>query len=311
MYVRQILCLVSFVIANLLFGGTLRAATFAIDGDVIGVVTHYSVAPKDNLPEIARRFDVGIIELLAINPGLSPKTLEAGTVLIIPTMHVLPAIRQGIVLNLSEFRLFYFIDAIHVMSVPIGIGREGRETPLGITSIIRKRANPVWVPPASIRKELPNLPPIVPAGPDNPLGQYALSLGIPSYAIHGTNRPYSIGKRTSHGCIRLYPEDIAALFNAVDVATPVTIIDAPFKLGWKGSELFLEITPTQLQSDAIMKYRKPPLVKIPELGDAIRLMGEGVAIDWKVVDRAMILRSGLPVMIGKKSIYQKLQSTLR
>ncbi len=311
MYVHQIVCLVSFAIGSLLFGGTLRAATFAIDGDVIGVVTRYSVAPKDNLSEIARRFDVGIIELLAINPGLSPKTLKTGTVLIIPTMHVLPPIREGIVLNLSELRLFYFKDPTHVMSVPIGIGREGRETPLGITSIIRKRANPVWVPPASIRKELPNLPPIVPAGPDNPLGQYALSLGIPNYAIHGTNKPYSIGKRSSHGCIRLYPEDIAALFIAVNVATPVTIIDTPFKLGWKGSELFLEITPTQLQSDAIMKYRQPQLVKIPELGAAIRQMGDGVAIDWKVVEQAMILRSGLPVMIGKKSIYQNLQSLVR
>ncbi len=284
-----------------LFASPLQAATYIIEDDTIGAVSTYIVKKNDSLAEIARRFDLGVVELLAANPGLSQKNLKAGMPLTLTAMHILPLPRQGMVLNLSELRMFYFVDAQHVMTFPIGIGREGWDTPLGITKITKKRPNPVWIPPDSIRLEMPNLPAIVPAGPDNPLGQYALNLGLPGYAIHGTNRPFSVGKRSSHGCIRLYPEDIATLFGAVEVGAPVAIIDTPYKLGWRGMELLLEVTPTQKQSDAIMHYHQPPPVNFPDMEDAILSMGTDIDIDWEIVKQVTAARSGIPVVIGRKS----------
>jgi L,D-transpeptidase ErfK/SrfK len=275
----------------------LLAATYTANDDVIGTIGHYTVRKKDNLFAIARHFDIGIVELLAANPGISQTSLKSGKELKITTMHVLPETREGIVLNLSELRLFYFVDNT-VMTFPVTIGREGWETPVGTTTLVKKRKDPVWIPPELIREEDPNLPEIIPAGPNNPLGAYALNLGWPSYAIHGTNRPYGLGKRASHGCIRLYPEDIEVLFNAVDVGTPVTVIDMPYKLGWQGNKLFLEVTPTQLQSDAIAQYRQPAPVSIADIYDAIRQIG-GVEINWQAVDETAAERSGLPVMIGE------------
>lgn len=284
------------------FSQPLRAATYTADGDVIGAVGHYTVRKEDNLYEIARRYDIGIVELLAANPGVAPWTPEAGTELTITTMHVLPAPRQGVVLNLAELRLFYFAGDNTVLTFPIGIGREGWQTPTGAAIIAKKRKNPAWIPPASIREENPALPDIIPAGPDNPLGAYALNLDWPSYAIHGTNRPYGVGKRSSHGCIRLYPEDIEALFNAVEIGEQVTVIDTPYKLGWQGDTLFLEVTPTQLQSDAIAEYRKPSPVSIPEIYEAIRQVEGGVEINWYAVEEAIARRSGIPVAIGERGM---------
>jgi L,D-transpeptidase ErfK/SrfK len=287
--------------ACLFFSGETRAATYQIDGDVIGEVKHYTVRKEDNLYAIARRFDIGIVELLAANPGVDPWTPKPGTDLTLTTSHVLPAVRHGIVLNLSELRLFYFADSSQVMSFPIGIGREGWETPIGQTSVVMKRKNPSWIPPESIREENPNLPDIVPAGPNNPLGQYALSLGLPGYAIHGTNRPYGVGKRSSHGCIRLYPEDIEVLFNEVSTGTPVTVIDTAYKLGWQGETLFLEVTPTQEQADIIAKYRRPFALNIPEVYAAIKkVAGNEVEVDWKIVDTVAAQHSGIPTAIGEK-----------
>jgi L,D-transpeptidase ErfK/SrfK len=194
-----------------------RAATFVSEGDLVGAVTYYQVEEKDNLYEIARRHDIGIVELLAANPGVDPWMPEEGTELTITTAHILPTTpHEGIVINLSELRLFYYAKNGQVMTFPIGIGQEGWQTPLGKSTIVKKRKNPVWIPPDSIREENPELPEIVPAGPDNPLGEHAIYLGWRKFLIHGTNRPYGIGKRSSHGCIRLYPEDIEILFNTVD-----------------------------------------------------------------------------------------------
>ena len=272
-----------------------------VDGDIVGAMSHYTVTKEDNLYEIARRFDIGIVELLAANPDVDPWTPKEGTELKITTAHILPTIRQGIVLNLSELRLFYFMDANTVMTFPIGIGREGWQTPLGSTTIKKKRKNPAWIPPESIRKEEPNLPKIIPAGPNNPMGAYALNLGWPSYAIHGTNRPYGVGKRSSHGCVRLYPEDIEALFNKVEVGTPVTVIDAPYVLGWQNNILFLEVTPTQSQSDSIAEYHTPTPTDGSQIYDAVHKMSAIAKVDWRAVDAAIAKHSGIPTAIGKKS----------
>lgn len=292
--------LYSFVIAFFSLACPVYAAEFAREDDVIGKVTHYRVHKGDTLYEIARYHDIGIVELLAANPGVDPWMPETGKELTITSMHVLPpAPREGIVINLSELRLFYYLEDGKVMSFPIGIGREGWQTPLGATKILRKRENPIWTPPPSIRKENPDLPETFPPGPDNPLGQYALDLGLPGILIHGTNRPYGVGKRSSHGCIRLYPEDIATLFTWVEKGTPVNIIDTPFKLGWKGDTLFLEITPTQQQADSIAEYGMPSAISMPEIYDIIWNFTEA-DIDWYAMEEAIGQYRGIPVAVGKR-----------
>jgi L,D-transpeptidase ErfK/SrfK len=283
----------------LCLGSQLHAATFTPDGDVIGKVSHYTIRKKDNLYAIARKFDIGIVALLAANPGTHPWMPKEGTELTLPTAYVLPEAHKGIVLNLPELRLFYFAGDGTVMTFPIGIGRDGWQTPTGATKVLLKRKHPSWVPPASIRAENPDLPEIIPAGPDNPLGQYALNLGLPGIRIHGTNRPYGIGKRSSHGCIRLYPEDIEVLFNAVDVGTPVTVINTPYKLGWRGDTLWLEVTPTQEQDDVIAMYRNPKPVSVPGMYDAInKATGDAAEIDWPSINEAMVKHNGIPVAIA-------------
>jgi L,D-transpeptidase ErfK/SrfK len=271
----------NFVIAVLCavgFGSVSYAATYKMNGDMVGKIGHYTVKHDETLYDIARRHDIGIVELLAANPGIDPWAPPKGTKLI--------------------------ITREHVMTFPIGIGREGWETPLGETTIIQKREHPSWTPPDSIREENPDLPTIIPAGPDNPLGDYAMSLGWPSYAIHGTNRPYGVGKRSSHGCIRMYPEDIKALFAAVPIGTKITVIDTPYKIGWVGDTLYLEVTPTQTQSDTIAQYRVPHPLDIPEIYDAINAMDGHETeseISWYTVDETVARRSGIPVAIGKRT----------
>lgn len=306
MWLRRIILILLFLVVTYCSVRPAHGRTYVPRGDVIGSLSHYTVRKGDTLYSIARRYDIGIVELLAANPGTDPWTPEEGLTLTLPTIHILPEPREGIVLNLSELRLFYFAGDETVMSFPVGIGRDGWVTPLGVTSVVKKRRNPVWIPPASIREEDPALPEMVPAGPDNPMGLYALNLGWVNYAIHGTNRPYGIGKRSSHGCIRLYPEDIEVLFNAVAVGTPVTVIDVPFKLGWRDETLLLEVTPTQDQSDRIAEYKKPHPASIPEIYDAIReVTAESMDIDWYAVDKAVADHNGIPVIIGKKNTAMK------
>jgi L,D-transpeptidase ErfK/SrfK len=275
------------------------AATYTPSGGVVGEVSYYTVRQEDNLYEIARKNDIGIVELLAANPGIDPWTPPKGTKITLTTAHLLPPVREGIVLNLSELRLFYFMKKGNVMTFPIGIGQEGWQTPLGTTLVASKRRNPPWIPPSSIREENPDLPDIVSPGPDNPLGAYALYLGWKKFLIHGTNRPYGIGKRSSHGCVRLYPEDIEILFNAVSVGTKVTIIDTPYKLGWRANKLYLEVTPTQQQSDAIAQYRRPLPISIPEIYKAIQKIAGEKSIDWYRVEEAISTKSGVPAIISK------------
>ncbi len=276
-----------------------------IHNDIIGEMAYYHVNEDDNFYEIARRFDIGIVELLAANPGVDVWQPEPDTELLLPTMHILPkSLRNGIVINLPELRLYYFSSRGQIYTFPIGIGREGWRTPSIKTKIANKRKNPTWIPPISIRAEDPELPKIVPPGPDNPLGDYAMGLNLGSITIHGTNKPHGIGLRSSHGCIRMYPEDIEKLFNMVKVGTPVHIIDQSYKLGWAGNNLYLEISPTQEQSDSISEeYKHPDPLDIPELPDIIRkeIKNRNVEIDWYLVEEAVVNRKGVPVLISTPS----------
>jgi L,D-transpeptidase ErfK/SrfK len=225
---------------------------FEIDAgqDVVGQLQVTIVGKNDTLSDIARRFDIGYEEIVRANPGVDPWLPGVGREVVVPTQFVLPvAQRQGIVVNLAALRIFYFPVAQKgekqlVYTFPIGIGKIGWSTPEGKTKVVAKVKDPEWRPTASIRKEHAEngdpLPAVVPAGPDNPLGKFKFALGWPTYLIHGTNKPYGVGLRASHGCIRLYPEDVEQLYGMVKVGTQVTVVNQPFVLGWHEGQLVLQ-----------------------------------------------------------------------
>ncbi len=229
---------------------------FTLRGERDDVVGHMQVTrahEEDTLLDIARRFNIGYEEIVRANPGVDRWLPHEGTVVVLPTQFVLPdAPHSGVVINLAALRLYYYPPAKKgepqtVITHPIGIGQVGWSTPAGITKIISKRANPTWYPPASVRREHAEdgeiLPKKIGPGPDNPLGKYAFTLDWPSYLIHGTNQPYGVGLRASHGCIRLYPEDIAQLFDKIPVGTKVTVVNQPLVYGYRGDTLYMQSYP--------------------------------------------------------------------
>lgn len=219
--------------------------------DVIGEISKVSAKEEDTLLDIAREHGLGYNEIIAVNPDVDPWLPGEGTEIIIPSRFILPDTpRKGIVLNLAEMRLYYYppADASGVKKVrtyPIGIGKEGWDTPTGHTKIISKVKGPSWTVPESLLEEkrlegIEDYPRVVAPGPDNPLGDFAMRLSMTRYLIHGTNQPYGVGRRVSHGCIRLYPENIEELFQFSAVNTPVRIIDEPFKTGTSQNSLYFE-----------------------------------------------------------------------
>lgn len=242
-------------------------------GVIQGHLKKHIVRAGDTLADIARRFDLGFTEIRAANPYVDPWLPKPGTVLTLPTSHIIPAAPHvGIVINLADQRLYFFRrGGTAVRSFPIGIGRQGWNTPIGDSKVVRKRVNPAWRVPASIRKESPWLPKSVPPGPKNPLGRFALDLSVPGYLIHGTNIPDGIGRRVSHGCIRLYPEDIKVLFGMVRVGTPVRIVDQPVKIAWRHGTMLIEVHPTPDEGDDIERGVWPRLAPA-RVGDILELV---------------------------------------
>ena len=216
--------------------------------------------PDDTFSDLARTYGLGYDDLIAANPGVDPWLPGDGTAVFLPTQYVLPnAPKRGVILNIASKRLFYYPDPAdgelqQVLTYPIGIGRVGWETPLGDTTVIAKAKNPSWWVPASVRREHAEmgdpLPSIVPAGPDNPLGTRVLKLDMPGYLIHGTNQPYGVGMRVSHGCVRLYPENIEFLYTLVDIGEVVTIMNEPYQIGRKDGVTYFEAH-TPLEDDAV------------------------------------------------------------
>jgi L,D-transpeptidase ErfK/SrfK len=233
--------------------GHLHAEQFALPPEpqqVVGQIGYTRSRRGETLLEIARRFDLGHDQIVAANPLLNRWLPPAEARVLLPSHYVLPtAARRGIVLNLAELRLYYYpADQQTVYTYPVSIGVQDWRTPLGQTVVTGRERNPSWTPPPSIRAEHQadgeQLPAFIPGGhPDNPLGRFALKLSRQGYLIHGTDerRALGIGMRVSHGCIRLYPEDIEELFTRVAVGTPVTIVDQPVKVGWDGGQLWLQV----------------------------------------------------------------------
>jgi L,D-transpeptidase ErfK/SrfK len=234
---------------GLFLSNSAQALTFSLSRgqDIVGHIQTTYVESGESLGDIGRTHDMGVYEMIEANPHLDPWVPTVGAEVIIPAQFILPpGPREGIVLNLAEMRLyFYHPNEPLVTTFPVGIGKKGWSTPLGQSVILGKQKDPAWVPPPSIRAEHANrgdiLPAVVPAGPNNPLGQYAFRLGFPGFLLHGTNRPGGVGVRSSHGCVRLLPEDIKTLYHLVPVGTKIRIIHAPFKLGWKNHSLYLEV----------------------------------------------------------------------
>ncbi|GAB4222980.1 MAG: L,D-transpeptidase family protein [Gammaproteobacteria bacterium] len=217
--------------------------------NIVGDIFAIHAEPGMTLYSIGRQYGIGYMAMVKANPHVNPQKLKPWTKVIIPGAFVLPeGPREGIVINLPEMRLYYYPkDRLEVMTFPVGIGRPEWVTPIGKTRVVEKIINPEWKVPKSIKAYMASkgveLPDVMPPGKDNPLGEFAMRLGTWSYLIHGTNDPRSIGKRSSSGCIRMFPEHIAELFAQVPVGTPVHIINQPYKVGWYGDEMYVESHP--------------------------------------------------------------------
>jgi L,D-transpeptidase ErfK/SrfK len=224
------------------------------ESSVVGDIRQAHARGDDTLIDIAREFDLGYDQIVSANPDVNRWIPGEGTVVTLPSQYILPgAVRKGLVLNIAELRLYYYPATAKgstpdVLTYPVSIGRMDWRTPLGITKVVRKERDPVWRPPPSIRaeharegEELPNF--IAGGDPTNPLGRFALRLGIPSYLIHGVDerKAFGIGMRVTHGCIRMYPEDIEELFGLVPANTQVAIVDEPIKIGRLGDRVFLSV----------------------------------------------------------------------
>ncbi len=267
----------------------------------VGAVESIVAGSGDTLLDIARRFDLGYTELIVANPGIDPWQPGAGHRIVLPLRLLLPpGPRRGIVVALAERRLFYFpAGGGSVETFPIGVAVDGLDTPAGETRIAAKIAGPAWYPPPSILAERPDLPRRVAAGPDNPLGAYALRLGWPDYLIHGTNKPDGVGRNVSHGCLHLYPEDIARLFHEVAVGTTVRVEKEEILLDWVDGALLLEIHPDKRQADALddglPMTPQPPADLAAHVAAAA---GDQLdRVDWATVRRAGLARNGIPVAI--------------
>jgi L,D-transpeptidase ErfK/SrfK len=270
---------------------------------LIGAVQTYETERDDSLLDLARKYDVGYVEMIAANPVLDPWYPGVGKTIQLPTEHLLPqAPHEGIVVNIAEMRLYYFpVKDGEPETFPIGIGEEGSETPSGETRVTRKEANPTWYRTKSEMEAKPWAPKIVPPGPDNPLGAYALHLGWPSYLIHGTDDWRGVGRRDSRGCIRMYPEDIEKLFSEVRVGTRVTMVNQPVKFAWVDDRLYIEVHPTpkqadQLEMDNIDEFEDPAGLTKMALAAA---KDRADSLDWVAIRRAAMDRNGIPVAITR------------
>lgn len=220
------------------------------DQRVVGEPQIVFTTAENTFSDLAREYGLGYDEIVAANPGVDPWLPGEGTPVLLPTQHVLPdAPYRGVVLNIAAKRLFYFPpvgegEPVKVMTYPMGIGRVGWETPVGEAEVIGKALDPHWYVPWSVQQEHREmgdpLPPVVPPGPDNPLGRHVLQLDLPGYLIHGTNKPYGVGMRVSHGCVRLYPENIETLYSLVGIGESVRIVNEPFLAGSRNGELYFE-----------------------------------------------------------------------
>ena len=300
---KRLAILLSFSVST-----AVMAETFDLPSehfDVIGSMRTVQSTYEDTLLDIARRANIGQNQMERVNPDVDRWIPGEGTLITVPSHYVLPrAQRKGVVLNLPEMRMYYFPpkkpgQPAQVQTYPISIGRMDWATPLGMTTITSKKKDPSWRPPESIRREHAEkgdpLPRVVPAGPNNPLGAYAMRLGMPTYLIHGTNKPLGVGMRVSHGCIRMLPEDIEHLFAQLPVGTQVNIINQPVKAGWYGGKLYLEVHP------GLEEYPNDRGAMVEAVMVALddAMDRRSAELDNAIIDQAVDQQNGLPQVITR------------
>jgi L,D-transpeptidase ErfK/SrfK len=276
--------------------------------DVVGTVQIVKASKDDTLTDIARRFNVGYEEIVRTNPKIDPWLPGEGTEIVVPSQFILPdAPRTGVVINIPAMRIFYYPPVKKgqrqvVFTHPIGIGKVGWRTPEGVTKIVRRQKDPTWRVPVSVRKEHhengEELEPVIGPGPDNPLGKYAFYLQWPSYLIHGTNKPAGVGLRSSHGCIRLYPEDIEQFFNMVPLGTQVRVVNQPFLFGWREGQLYMQ--PYDVLEDDTRDWTKAQKKLLTQSFAARlqqQLQQQHEQVDWTLVSSLSRSPRGIPVPI--------------
>jgi L,D-transpeptidase ErfK/SrfK len=297
-----------------------HASVFELPADgsaVIGADTTITAHYEDTLLDIARRYSLGYDEIIRANPGIDMWLPGEGRQILLPNRRILPpGPREGVIVSLPEHRLYYFPKTKKgerriVITYPVSIGKMGRNTPLGQTYVAAKIAHPSWYPPESIRKEHAEsgdpLPRVVGPGPDNPLGDYKIRLafGDGTYEIHGTNNPTAVGLAITHGCIRMYPEDVAVLFPLLPVGTPVRLINVPVKVAWVDGELLLEAHPPV---DARGQSLEPDVDKFSDLLRAA--VGEAtLAIHWDYAREVLQKADGIIATVGLEADDPSLPAT--
>lgn len=308
-----------FVVFSLIANSSIRAETWVLppsDIDVFGQIRTTHASSAETLLDIARRYDIGQIEILLANPNVDRWLPEDGATVILPSRYIIPnAERKGLLLNLPEMRIYYFPEPKKgekpmIITHPVGIGRMDWVTPLGISKIVEKKKDPTWIPPKSLQMDrIANgeqpYPSIVPPGPTNPLGRHAmrLSIGGGSYLIHGTIKPFGVGMRVSAGCVRMYPEDIEALFDKVPVGTQVQVVNQPIKLGWLLDSLYIELhPPLEEDEERYSNYKQMVVTAINNfltLKSSKKNIPANFEIDQEALKQAILERSGMPALISR------------
>ena len=279
----------------------ISARSFADENSVVGLMSVATVSEGETLSDIARMYNVGYTEVRIANTAIDPWLPREGEEVIIPDMHVLPyATRNDIVINVPEMRMYYYDDQTtsEVRSFPISVGRQDWTTPHGEMLVTGKLEAPSWYPPASILKEHEEmgepLPRVVPAGPDNPLGGYALLLSKKGYLIHGTNKPYGIGMRVTHGCVRMYPKHVEWLFAEIETGAAVRVVNQPLKVGRINDVIFLEAHPSLNEDRTSLSRRYINAVSVirRNFGDAT------LKLSYHLIQQILMEQTGMPVEIG-------------
>ncbi|WP_313513642.1 L,D-transpeptidase family protein [Pseudomonas sp.] len=275
--------------------------------DVIGQVQVVTAKYEDTFADLGEANDLGYLEMVAANPGVDPWLPGAGTEIILPTRFILPpGPREGIVINLAEYRMYYYPKGENVVhTYPLGIGREGWGSPVTLTKVTAKTANPAWYPPASIRAEHAAdgdpLPAIVPPGPDNPLGPFKFSLSLPGYLIHGSNKKFGIGMRVSHGCFRMLNQNVLELAKMAPVGTPVRIINEPYKFGTSGGKIYLEAhQPLDDHGDPSHVDKHTAVINtLLQRQD----MAANQQMDWEIIREVVTAEDGLPIEVADTALH--------
>lgn len=283
-------------------GSRARSPVWAMDGDLAGKLQVLTTRYDDTFAEIGTHQSLGYLELVKANPGVDPWLPGDGSRITLPRQYVLPeSRREGIVINLAEYRLYYFREG-GVQVFPVGVGTEENPSPLTDAEVTMGLESPAWYPPKSVRAEYDArneyLPRMIPPGPDNPLGTHALVLSEEGYLIHGSNKGFGVGMQVSHGCFRMYNEDISRFVREVAKGTPVQVIHQPVKVGMSGDQVWMEV------HRAKEEYPEAEKEKLwDKVEEALSAFGEkhkGLEIRRKEIEVAIDQADGLPRMIGER-----------